>query len=169
LPAAVADEGALIRLSPRNVYRHPGGCSDELDLDLFSEPPPLKLTPNLLSHCFPFSDLAPSEVMTRRYVGCDRLPRDRSLGIESWRCRNISIEREETDLPLVRVRASGGPGYVARSGQQDGLLLVRIEGTRTPPYDETRRATILAPDQELGVAMPLEHLVVSALADHVRD
>ena len=145
------------------------GVPNELDFDLLSDPSPLKLAADLLSHRLAFALFATSKVMARRDVRRHRLPDIRRLAVESrWR-RNSSIERDEAHLPLVGVRACRRPRHVARGCEQDRLLLVGIERARAPPDKEARRLTVLAPRQELRVAMAFQRLVVRVLAGHVGD
>ena len=169
LPAAVADDCPLVHLSPWNMYRDPGGCPQEFDLDLFGESASLEFPGDLLGHRFAFSLSASSEVVTRWHVRRDRLPDDKSLAVEPRRPWNISIQGDQAHLPLVRVRAASGPGYVSRRREEDRLLLVGIERARAPPNHQTRRPPVITPGQKLCVAMPLERLVVHVFTGHVRD
>src|SRR5690606_38677733 len=126
LTSAISDERALARFASRYVHRDPVRSSDDLDLDIWRHPALLNLAADLLRDRLARALFATTEEMSWRNVGCHRLPNSR-LSFKSGRWRYGPIKRYKSYLPLVGIVAHRGPRHVARSGEQDCLLLIGIE------------------------------------------
>jgi len=109
LPSAIADESALVRISSRDMHRHPLGSPPGIDVDVLFIPAAHKLATNLIDHRLRFAFLATPKVVTGRDIRGHRLPSGRRLAAKSRRRLDISIERDEAHLPLVGVSARRCP------------------------------------------------------------
>src|SRR5690606_6686383 len=120
LTSAISDECALARFPWRYVHRDPIRSSDDLDLDIRRDPALLNLAADLLWDRLTHALFATTEEMSRRNVGCHRLPNSR-LSFKSGPWRYGPIKRYKPYLPLVGIVARPGPSPVAPSCEQDCL------------------------------------------------
>src|SRR5690606_25053903 len=98
--------------------RHPLGSTHKLYFDNRAKLAIPYLATDLICDRLRVTNRSASEVIARWNVGSHRLPQGEQPLVEPWRRRDCSIQRDETHLPLIGVRACRCPRHVARGCEQ---------------------------------------------------